>query len=319
MRRKPIYVEIDIRTDIDSLWKHTQTPELHEQWDLRFTHIEYLPQATGESEQHFLYQTRIGFGLAIAGTGMTQAALSSSMSDRISTLTFGSEQAISLIRKGGGYWKYANNGEEITFSTQYDYQTRFGVVGEWFDHLLFRPLFGLATAWSFDCLRIWLEKSISPAVSLQRAVIHCFSVLMITFLWIYEGLVPKILYPQAGELAIVQHTGWFPGWESEVLQLLGIAEIGFGVIAMLWHRRNGLYRLQIIALLLLAVAALLKNPELLQAPFNPLTLSVPMVGFCLIAGWSNRDLPQAGRCRRKVGFVPGTNPGFIAKTFRRSM
>ena len=42
--------------------------------------------------QHFLYQTRIGFGLAIAGTGMTQAALSSSMSDRISTLTFGSSR-----------------------------------------------------------------------------------------------------------------------------------------------------------------------------------------------------------------------------------
>lgn len=299
MRRKPIYVEIDMQTDIDSLWEHTQTPELHEQWDLRFTQIQYLPRTAGESEQHFLYQTRIGFGLAIAGTGVTKATVSSGMDDRLSALTFGSEQASSLIRKGGGYWKYAPHADGINFSTQYDYQTRFGVVGKWFDYLLFRPLFGLATAWSFDCLRIWLEKRIAPAVSLQRAVIHYFSVFLITFLWLYEGLVPKILYPQAGELTIVQHTGWFPGWEPQVLQLLGLAEIGFGLTAALWHRRNGIYRLQIITLLLLAGAALLKSPELLQAPFNPLTLSVPMIGLCLAAKWSNRDLPQASRCRRK--------------------
>ncbi|BBH20651.1 membrane protein [Paenibacillus baekrokdamisoli] len=300
MRSKPIYVEIDMMTDLEKLWTYTQTPKLHEQWDLRFSEITYLPREKGDDDQHFLYRTRIGFGLAIAGTGVSKATNPSSKEERTSTLSFGSEQAISLISKGGGYWKYRTNGDMVTFVTQYNYQTRFGLLGRWLDRLLFRPLFGYATAWSFDMLRIWLEKSIPPIVSLQRAVIHYFSVGMLTLLWLFEGIVPKLLYPQAGELAIVQQTGWFAGWEGQVLQLLGYGEIIFGLTAALLHRRKELYGLQIILLFALTMAAFIRNPELLLAPFNPLTLSVPMIGFCLLAGWSSRDLPKAGRCKRKM-------------------
>lgn len=31
-----IYVEILVRAPMDALWSHTQTPALHERWDLRF-------------------------------------------------------------------------------------------------------------------------------------------------------------------------------------------------------------------------------------------------------------------------------------------
>ena len=48
--------------------------------------------------------------------------------------------------------------EGVRFITRYDYQTRFGKLGEWFDQLSFRPMMGWATAWSFDRLRISLEK-----------------------------------------------------------------------------------------------------------------------------------------------------------------
>ena len=66
-----IYVEILVRAPMDALWSHTQTPALHERWDLRFSRIEYLPR-NGESEpQRFQYATRIGFGLEISGEGET--------------------------------------------------------------------------------------------------------------------------------------------------------------------------------------------------------------------------------------------------------
>jgi len=41
-----IYVEIRIRAPIEAIWAHTQTPDLHERWDLRFSRIEYLPRPT---------------------------------------------------------------------------------------------------------------------------------------------------------------------------------------------------------------------------------------------------------------------------------
>ena len=36
MKQKPIYVEINIASDIETLWEYTQTPHLHKEWDLRF-------------------------------------------------------------------------------------------------------------------------------------------------------------------------------------------------------------------------------------------------------------------------------------------
>ena len=32
-----IYVETLIQANIEDVWRHTQTPELHARWDLRFT------------------------------------------------------------------------------------------------------------------------------------------------------------------------------------------------------------------------------------------------------------------------------------------
>jgi hypothetical protein len=57
-----IYVEILVRAPMDALWAHTQTPGLHERWDLRFSTIEYLSRINDGSPQRFRYTTRIGFG-----------------------------------------------------------------------------------------------------------------------------------------------------------------------------------------------------------------------------------------------------------------
>ena len=63
MRQPPgIYVEILIRGHIEDVWRHTQRPELHEPWDLRFTKIQYLPRASEAESQRFNYSTRIGLG-----------------------------------------------------------------------------------------------------------------------------------------------------------------------------------------------------------------------------------------------------------------
>jgi hypothetical protein len=53
-----IYVEILMHTDMDTLWKYTQTPEVHARWDLRFSTIDYLPRPDAAKPQQFLYSTR---------------------------------------------------------------------------------------------------------------------------------------------------------------------------------------------------------------------------------------------------------------------
>ena len=64
-----IFVEMDVRAGIEDLWSLTQDPGQHQRWDLRFSEIEYLPKASDDEPQRFLYRTRIGGGLDIAGEG----------------------------------------------------------------------------------------------------------------------------------------------------------------------------------------------------------------------------------------------------------
>lgn len=54
MRQKPIYVEIEMKSDLDTLWEYTQNPSLHKEWDLRFSNITYLNSQPCE-KQKFLY------------------------------------------------------------------------------------------------------------------------------------------------------------------------------------------------------------------------------------------------------------------------
>lgn len=301
MRREPIYVELTMKTDLERLWHYTQTPELHEQWDLRFSEITYLPREHENDEQHFIYRTRIGFGLEIVGKGIAKATLRPGSDERISTLQFSSEQPHSLIRKGSGYWRYIRQGQDdstVTFLTKYDYVTRFGWLGRVFDRFVFRPMFGFATAWSFDALRLWLEKQIPPQMSKQRALLHYGAVGLLAFLWMYQGLVPKVLFPNHGELALLQQVGWFPGGQGLAVAVLGMVEVAIGLLVLLMHRRRWIYLFQASLLVGLTVIALSSDSGLLRAPFNPLTLGVAMLGLAGMA-YGTRDLPQASRCVRK--------------------
>jgi len=167
-----IYVEILVRAPMDVLWNYTQTPRLHEHWDLRFSRIEYLPRTFAHGPQRFRYATRIGFGFEVSGEGETTGARNLQDGSRSSALTFGSNSPLSLIREGRGYWKYIPTQDGIRFLTWYDYRTRFGAAGALFDRLIFRPLLGWATAWSFDRLRLWVEKGIDPSKALRRTVVN---------------------------------------------------------------------------------------------------------------------------------------------------
>src|SRR4051812_9546288 len=148
-----IYVETFIRGSLDVVWEKTQNPALHERWDVRFTHIEYLPRLD-DQPQRFLYTTKIGFGVCISGEG---ESLATRVSDGESTsaLKFWSDDPKSLIVTGSGYWKYREADGGVRFRTWYDYKTRFGIFGLIFDRLIFRPLLSWATAWSFESLRLW--------------------------------------------------------------------------------------------------------------------------------------------------------------------
>ncbi|HWG24149.1 SRPBCC family protein [Actinospica sp.] len=173
----PLYVEARIRADIEELWAATQDPARHQRWDLRFTQIEYLDSADGghgadggdRGPQRFRYGVRV-LGFMLSGTGVCAGERRRSDGSRTSALRFASPHPLSLLAEGSGYWRYVPTDDGIRFLTGYDYRPRWGRFGRLADRVLFRPLMGWATAWSFDRLRLWLERGTTPERSLLYAL-----------------------------------------------------------------------------------------------------------------------------------------------------
>jgi hypothetical protein len=290
-----IYVEILISGDVDEIWQRTQVPELHELWDLRFTRIHYLPKQSESDPQRFLYSTRIGLGLHIDGEGESTGTKEDTTGVRTSALKFWSCDTKSLIEEGSGYWRYVPAQNGIRFLTWYDYQTRFGAAGRMIDRVLFRPLIGWATAWSFDRLRLWIERGILPQVSFRFALIHAFARLGIAFIWLWQGLMPKLLFPSRDEVSMLEAVGL----PIDSLFFIGVCELMLAVTALALWRWRGFFLLNVLAMVGALATVALRSPAYLVAAFNPVTLNIATIVLSFIGYFAAVDLPSASRCLRK--------------------
>jgi uncharacterized membrane protein YphA (DoxX/SURF4 family) len=296
-----IYVETLIRAPMDALWAHTQTPALHERWDLRFSKIDYLPKARDTEPQRFRYTTWIGFGFEVGGEGETLGQRDSADGSRSSALKFGSAEPFSIIREGSGYWKYIPTTEGIRFLTWYDYRTRFGPVGALFDRLIFRPLIGWATAWSFDRLRLWLEHRVDPAHAMRQALVHFIARVALIAVFAYQGVVPKLLTRNVDEIAMLRDAGVSADVTETAVIVLGILELAFAAVLLVaWHRRWPMA--VCLGCMLLALAAVgLHSPRYLEAAFNPVSLNLAVASLAGIDLLVLGSVPSAARCRRRPG------------------
>lgn len=287
----PIFVESLIRTSLDELWRATQDPALHQRWDLRFSEIRYLPKEHDNAPQKFLYRT-----LAIAGEGESVGERSAADGKRTSALRFWSDDPKSLIREGSGFWKYEPRGEVVRFYTVYDYRTRFGALGRLIDSLIFRPLMAWATAWSFDRLRLWLEEGVQPDAAARLATVHALARVTLAFLWIYQGLVPKLLVAGSGEMTLAIATVG-ASLARPVVVGAGLAEIAAGIALLTMWRSRALIWLSTLFVSLLTIVGIIRTPHIAVASFNAVTITVAMLALGAIVLQTMRGTPSASRTR----------------------
>jgi DoxX-like family len=307
MGSRSLFIATQIHTDIDRVWDHTQTPSLHERWDLRFSTISYLPKSNPNDPQQFEYATQIFPGIRVVGWGESVATKVIGDSST-SSLKFGSGSPISLIREGSGYWKYTVEGDEVAFETGYDYSVRWGLIGRIVDALIFRPLIGFATAWSFDRLRLWLEEEIDPTLSMLRALVHSVSRIALVFVFLWHGLVPKLILRHPEELRLIEASGFSQDSAQRLLTLSGWLEVGFALLLVLLWNARWLYLLTGALLVALLIPAIRADSSLISDPFTPITLTTFMLTVCILGWVSCVKLPKAGNCSRtKAGFAKRRN------------
>lgn len=291
---KPIYVEILIDAPLDEVWEKSQDPSMHQRWDLRFSEISYLPRAEGEP-QRFTYASRLG-GLVVDGTGESIGEKPRDDGASSSSLKFRSGHPLAMIEEGSGFWRYVPTDRGIRFYTGYDYQVRWGALGRVIDRLGFRPWIGWATAWSFDRLRLWLEKGQSPESSFAIWVSLMAARFGLAAMWIYQGLVPKLIFPEV-EGAILQ-TARIPNPDAAVVAI-GLVEILVGLVVLSLPRLRWPYLITATSMVPLTIGALISDPALFWLPFNPFALNIVALALGVVGYVSAPLSPTARTCLRR--------------------
>src|SRR5262249_16956542 len=153
-----------------------------------------------------------------------------------------------------------------------DYRTRFGRAGALFDRIAFRPLLAWATAWSFDRLRLWLERDVSPNAALLHFATHACARGTVALLFAYHGLVPNLLMRDVDELAMLRDA-YIPSiWLTTALSAAGITELAFALVLLMFWRHRWPSVVGLVLMMAATVAVITTSPHYLAAAFNPLTL-----------------------------------------------
>ncbi|MFL5735255.1 MAG: DoxX-like family protein [Chloroflexia bacterium] len=272
--------ETTIRTDKETLWRMTQTPENHARWDLRFTDIEYLPRSASDKLQRFHYATRIGFGKAIRGWGETIGG----PDHATSALRFGSDDPLSLIRDGAGSWTYKPITGGFHFRTVYDYSVRYGRLGSAVDRLVLRPLMVWATRWSFDRLRLWIERGQAPELSFRLWVSKIAARTALGLVWVYEGLVLKLLFAGSDQVTLVAGSGLSGPNPRLALALIGLFEIVMGAWLLSGRAERAAVATSSLVMLALSGVAAWTSPSVLIDPLGGVPKDLALIA-CALAVW----------------------------------
>ncbi|WP_042473661.1 DoxX-like family protein [Bacillus ndiopicus] len=299
MKHKPIYVEIVMDTSMERLWEYTQNPALHAQWDLRFSDIQYRPKESEDAPQLFTYKTKVAPFLTVEGWGESKGTHHKKDGTRTSSLHFGTEQKISPIMEGKGFWQYVPNGEALTFLTQYDYKVRYGKLGQALD-FVFRPVMGWATALSFDVLRRWLKTGEVPKMQYRRFFLSILIAFTFFFIWFYQGLIPKLIGLHPEEVALFTALSGVDGMSAQsAVRIIGVIEMLFGIIWLLPINKSRLYLAQIVLFPLLTIGAGFASSEVFIGPFNVLTFNLALIVLSIVGYVCQQNCPTAKSCKRR--------------------
>jgi uncharacterized membrane protein YphA (DoxX/SURF4 family) len=134
---------------------------------------------------------------------------------------------------------------------------------------------------------------------MRQSVIYAICRLMVAFVWLYQGLVPKLLFANPDESAMLADAGWSAESISAAVRWAGIAEIAFGVLLIVAWRVRTLFAMTIVLMLAAIAFVGAESPRYLSAAFNPVTLNLSMVALSVIGLLCRSNLPSASRCLRK--------------------
>lgn len=102
-------------------------------------------------------------------------------------------------------------------------------------------------------------------------------------LWVYQGLIPKVLYKAQDEQYIWQQQGFDELISLILMQFSGYIEIIFGMLFLVFKQSKILHFLNILGVLGLSLLIAIIDMRYFQNAFNPFVMNVAMASLSIIA------------------------------------
>nr|WP_273779440.1 DoxX-like family protein [Acinetobacter sp. GSS19] len=102
-------------------------------------------------------------------------------------------------------------------------------------------------------------------------------------MWIYQGLVPKLLLRSPSELQIWQFVGFDLASAQIGVMVSGVLEILFGCVFLMWRKAILPHQLNILGLGTLLLLVMVVDPLQLTNAFNPVIMNVAMMVLSIVA------------------------------------
>ncbi|MCH7315040.1 DoxX-like family protein [Acinetobacter sp. ANC 3882] len=119
-----------------------------------------------------------------------------------------------------------------------------------------------------------------------------FCQLIIASLWIYQGLIPKLIFQVQDEQYVWQQLNIAPSYIDWMISFSGIAEMIFGSL-FLWISHQYLHWLNIISLIGLFIFVLFIYPDKIYQAFNPVVMNIALASLSVISLWCIKTMQNA--------------------------
>ena len=112
--------------------------------------------------------------------------------------------------------------------------------------------------------------------------IHTAARLVVAAIWIWHGLVPKILVRDPVEIAPILPLGISEGDAWTIVTITGCGEILLGLLTLLLRSAGWPLVVTIVVMTGLFLGVLVVEPRLVSGAFNPLTLNLAVATLAAI-------------------------------------
>jgi uncharacterized membrane protein YphA (DoxX/SURF4 family) len=131
----------------------------------------------------------------------------------------------------------------------------------------------------------------------RLSAIHAVARVSLALVFLWHGLVPKLLFRHADEIALMRDAGLSNASASRAVVIIGIAEVVFGVALLLAWRLRGLFLLAAGLMLPMTLGTIINSPRFIPAAFTPVTLNLCVAALGIIGWWASNPsgAPLSGR------------------------